>query len=75
MMRKALVRRGFALAILMAFVLVMGAGCCDTCKKYVDEAKMYADQAKASASKADKGRGLSVKEDAEVRACARFAKA
>jgi len=25
MMRKALVRRGFALAILMAFVLVMGA--------------------------------------------------
>ena len=50
MMRKALVRKGFALAILLAFVAALGMGCCDACKKSVDEAKMYADQAAASAS-------------------------
>ena len=53
MMRKALVRKGFALAILLAFVAALGMGCCDACKKSVDEAKMYADQAAASAAKAD----------------------
>src|SRR4030067_3045458 len=53
MMRKALVRKGFALAILMAFVIAMVGGCCDACKKDVDQAKMYADQAAASAAKAD----------------------
>ena len=50
MMRKALVRKGFALAIIMAFIVVMVGGCCDACKKSVDEAKMYADQAAASAA-------------------------
>jgi hypothetical protein len=53
MMRKALVRKGFALAILLAFVAVMGMGYCDACMKSVDEAKMYADQAAASAAKVD----------------------
>ena len=52
-MRKALVRKGFAWAILLAFIAAVGMGCCDACKKSVDEAKMYADQAAASASKAD----------------------
>ena len=47
MMRKALVRKGFAWAILLAFIAAMGMGCCDACKKSVDEAKMYADQAAA----------------------------
>ncbi len=53
MMRKALVRKGFALAIIMAFIVAMVGGCCDACKKSVDEAKMYADQAAASAGRAD----------------------
>ena len=53
MMRKALVKKGFALAILLAFVIAMGAGCCGTCKKYAEEAKSFADQAAAAAAKAD----------------------
>ena len=42
MMRRTLMGKGFALAIIMAFVVAMVGGCCDACKKNVDEAKMYA---------------------------------
>ena len=52
-MRRVVLRKGFALTLIMAFVLAMVGGCCDACKKSVDEAKMYADQAAASAAKAD----------------------
>jgi len=41
------------LAVLLAFVVALGMGCCDACNKSVGEAKMYADQAAASAAKAD----------------------
>jgi len=48
-MRKAM-RKGYALALLAVFALVLGgAGCCQT---YYDQCKMYAEQAKASADRA-----------------------
>lgn len=52
-MRNPFMGKDLALVILMAFVLTMGAGCCDVCKMNADEAKMYAIQATASAAKAD----------------------
>jgi len=43
-------RKGYALALLAVFALVLGgAGCCQT---YYDQCKMYAEQAKASADRA-----------------------
>ena len=68
-MRKALVLKGLAFAILMAFVLVMGAGCCGPCKKSVDEARMYVDQAKASASKAEAAADRAEAAAAKAEAC------
>ena len=48
-MRKAM-RKGYALALLAVFALVLGgAGCC---QKYYDQCKMYMEQAKASADRA-----------------------
>ena len=48
-MRKAL-RKGYALALLAVFALVLGgAGCC---QKYYDQCAMYSQQAKASADRA-----------------------
>jgi hypothetical protein len=48
-MRKAM-RKGYALALLAVFALVLGgAGCCQT---YYDQCKMYMEQAKASADRA-----------------------
>ena len=43
-------RRGYALALLAVFALVLGgAGCC---QKYYDQCTMYKEQAKASADRA-----------------------
>ena len=44
-------RKGYALALLAVFALVLGgpAGCC---QKYYDQCKMYMEQAKASADRA-----------------------
>ena len=43
-------RKGYALALLAVFALVLGgAGCCQT---FHDQCKMYAEQAKASADRA-----------------------
>jgi hypothetical protein len=48
-MRKVL-RKGYALALLAVFALVLGgAGCC---QKYYDQCAMYSQQAKASADRA-----------------------
>jgi hypothetical protein len=48
-MRKAM-RKGYALALLAVFALVLGgAGCC---QKYYDQCAMYSQQAKASADRA-----------------------
>jgi hypothetical protein len=48
-MRKAM-RKGYALALLAVFALVLGgAGCC---QKYYDQCTMYSQQAKASADRA-----------------------
>ncbi len=48
-MRKVL-RKGYALALLAVFALVLGgAGCC---QKYYDQCSMYSQQAKASADRA-----------------------
>ena len=48
-MRKAM-RKGYALALLAVFALVLGgAGCC---QKYYDQCKMHMEQAKASADRA-----------------------
>jgi hypothetical protein len=48
-MRKAM-RKGYALALLAVFALVLGgAGCC---QKYYDQCSMYSQQAKASADRA-----------------------
>jgi hypothetical protein len=48
-MRKAM-RKGYALALLAVFALVLGgAGCC---QKYYDQCAMYSTQAKASADRA-----------------------
>jgi phage-related tail fiber protein len=48
-MRKAM-RKGYALALLAVFALVLGgAGCCQT---YYDQCTMYEQQAKASADRA-----------------------
>jgi hypothetical protein len=48
-MRKAM-RKGYALALLAVFALVLGgAGCC---QKYNDQCKMYMEQSKASADRA-----------------------
>ena len=41
-------RKGYALALLAVFALVLG-GCCQT---YYDQCKMYMEQAKASADRA-----------------------
>lgn len=49
-MRKAFLGKGFALALLAVFALVVGgAGCC---KKYNDECKMYMEQAKSANDRA-----------------------
>ena len=69
MMRISLLRKGFALAILMAFVIAMVGGCCDACKKNVDEAKMYADQAAASADKAEAAADRAEAAAAKAEAC------
>jgi hypothetical protein len=48
-MRKAM-RKGYALALLAVFALVLGgAGCC---QKYTDQCTMYMQQSKASADRA-----------------------
>ena len=49
-MRKALVSKGYALALLAVFALVLGGSGC--CQKYYDKCKMYMEQAKASADRA-----------------------
>jgi hypothetical protein len=49
-MRKALLRKGYALALLAVFALVVGASGC--CQKYNDECKMYMEQAKSAADRA-----------------------
>jgi inorganic triphosphatase YgiF len=49
-MRKALLRKGFALALLAVFALVVGATGC--CRKFNDECKMYMEQSKSAADRA-----------------------
>ena len=49
-MRNALLRKGYALALLAVFALVVGASGC--CQKYNDECKMYMEQAKSAADRA-----------------------
>lgn len=49
-MRKPLLKKGFAFALLAVFALVLGgAGCC---QKWIDSCKMSRDQAKASFERA-----------------------
>jgi hypothetical protein len=49
-MRKPLLKKGFAIAVLAVFALVLGgAGCC---QKIIDQCKMYKDQSKASMERA-----------------------
>jgi hypothetical protein len=75
MMRKALRKKGFALAILLAFVVALGAGCCGACKKYAEEAKSYADQTAASAAKADQAARNAEMASADAKASADKAEA